>query len=111
MHHINPCARLLFCNSVNEIDDRCGSAILTLPRESQEEVLKEFVTKKTRVRNPIAFLMGMLKSKRGYNAEGEGLAKDGGEEDDTDVKVGIKRKRESDKDSGSRDGERKRERK
>jgi hypothetical protein len=98
------------CISVNEIDDRCGSAILTLPRDSQEEVLKEFVTKKTRVRNPIAFLMGMLKSKRGYNAEGEGLAKEADGEEGETVKVGEKRKRESDKDSRSRDGDRKRER-
>lgn len=56
---------------LSEIDDRCGSAILVLPKDAAVEVLQEFVTKKTRVRNPVAFLMGMLKSKRGDIPEGE----------------------------------------
>ena len=60
--------------TLGEIDDRCGSAILVLPKEMAVEVLQEFVTKKSRVRNPVAFLMGMLKSKRGDIPEGEPIA-------------------------------------
>lgn len=62
--------------TLEDLDERACSAMCVLPREATIEVVNEFLQHRRSARNPLAFLMGMLKKRRFDTPEGEPLTEE-----------------------------------